>query len=93
MRGFIPIISVSWRTEFAIRREQDERLHIGCDAKEQPLNPETFMTQQTKNPNQKPVPTHPFPAAEASKQKLKAETLEVAGRHKNDGQKDHKGAR
>ncbi len=51
------------------------------------------MTQQTKNPNQKPLPTHPFPAAEIKQQKQKAETLEVAGRHKNDGQKDHKGAR
>ncbi len=51
------------------------------------------MTQQTKKTNQKPVPAHPFPVAEANKQKQKAEALEVAGRHKNDGQKDHKGAR
>ncbi len=51
------------------------------------------MTQQTKNPNQKPVPAHPFPSEEINKQKQKTESLEVAGRHKNDGQKDHKGAR
>ena len=30
---------------------------------------------------------------EVNKQKQKAEEHEVAGRHKNDGQKDHKGAR
>jgi hypothetical protein len=30
---------------------------------------------------------------EVKKQKQKAEEQEVAGRHKNDGQKDHKGAR
>ncbi len=29
---------------------------------------------------------------EASRNKQKAEQAEVAGRHKNDGQKDHKGA-
>jgi hypothetical protein len=51
------------------------------------------MTQPTNIPNQQPVPTHPFPAEEVSKQKQKAETKEVAGRHKNEGQKDHKGAR
>lgn len=51
------------------------------------------MSQPTKNPNQKPVPTQPFPAEEVSKQQQKAESLEVAGRHKNAGQKDHKGAR
>ena len=68
-------------------------LHIGCDADEEPLNQETLMTQQTKKTNQKPVPAHSFPVAEANKQKQKTEALEVAGRHKNDGQKDHKGAR
>lgn len=53
------------------------------------------MTQPTKNQQQKPGPTQPFPARsdEANKQQQKAEQQEVAGRHKNDGQKDHKGAR
>ncbi len=51
------------------------------------------MTQPTNMPNQPPVPKKPFPAEEISQQKRKAESLEVAGKHKNDGQKDHKGAR
>jgi hypothetical protein len=60
------------------------------------------MTQQTKNQQKKPAQTHPFPLAgqnqpstlaELNKQKLKAEEHEIAGRHKNDGQKAHKGAR
>ena len=51
------------------------------------------MTQQTKVQPQKPVPAHPFPVEEMNKQKQKAEANEIAGRHKNDGQKDHKGAR
>jgi hypothetical protein len=51
--------------------------------------------------NQKslPHPTHP-PVADndklakaKAKAKAKAEEREVAGMHKNDGQKDHKGAR
>jgi hypothetical protein len=51
------------------------------------------MTQPTNIPSQQPAPAHPYPAEEVSKQKQKAETKEVAGRHKNEGQKDHKGAR
>jgi hypothetical protein len=54
---------------------------------------EAFMTQQTKNQQPKPEPTHPFPVEKINQQKLKAEEHEIAGRHKNDGQKDHKGAR
>jgi len=51
------------------------------------------MTQQTKNPQQKPGQA-PLPhSEEVIKQKQKAEEREVAGRHKNSGQKDHKGAR
>jgi hypothetical protein len=56
-------------------------------------NQETFVTQSTNIPNQPPVPKHPFPAEEVGKPKQKAETLEVAGKHKHDGQKDPKGAR
>ena len=51
------------------------------------------MTQQTKDQHQKPGQTPPPPLEEVKKQKQKAEEQEVAGRHKNDGQKDHKGAR
>lgn len=40
-------------------------------------------------------PTHPVvpPLADPHKLSETAEAKEVAGRHKNDGQKDHKGAR
>jgi hypothetical protein len=51
------------------------------------------MTTQTNNPHHKPVPAGPVPMQDAKEQKQKAEKNEVAGRHKNDGQKDHKGAR
>ena len=50
------------------------------------------MTQQTKDQHQKSGQTHPSPIEEVNKQKRKAEEREVAGRHQNDGQKDHKGA-
>ncbi len=53
---------------------------------------EAFMIQQTKD-HQKPGQPHPSPSEEAIKQKQKAEEREVAGRHKNDGQKGHKGSR
>lgn len=51
------------------------------------------MTQQTKDQPQKPGQAYPSREVEVNKQKQKAEQREVAGRHKNDGQKDHKGAR
>ena len=51
------------------------------------------MTHPTNIPSQQPIPKHPFPAEEVSTQKQKAESQEVAGKHKNSGQKDHKGAR
>jgi hypothetical protein len=50
-----------------------------------------FMTQQTKNQQTRPEQTYPAPSDKEKKQR--AEEHEVAGRHKNDGQKDHKGAR
>ena len=37
--------------------------------------------------------THPAPRQDADLPREKAEESEVAGRHKNTGQKDHKGAR
>ena len=53
------------------------------------------MTQQNKNSGQSDKNTSIPPANDLLKQKQreKSETKEVAGRHKNDGQKDHKGRR
>ena len=51
------------------------------------------MAQQSKGA--RPDPGHlPAPQArDPDKPKEKSEAAEVAGRHKNTGQKDHKGAR
>jgi len=51
------------------------------------------MTQPSKDQRLKPGQTRPYPSEELNKQKHKAEDHEVTGRHKNDGQKDHKGSR
>ncbi len=51
------------------------------------------MTKPIDNGPQKPDPTHPSDREDAEAQREKAESAEVAGRHRNDGQKDHKGAR
>jgi len=51
------------------------------------------MTQKDKNKQRKPGKNHTPPLEEANQQRQLAEAKEVAGRHKNDGQKDHKGAR
>jgi len=51
------------------------------------------MTQQTKDQHKNPQQTYPSSVEKIKKQKQMAEENEVAGRHKNDGQKDHKGAR
>lgn len=52
------------------------------------------MTQQQAiNQHQKPEQPYPSHLEEVKKQKQKAEGREVVGRHKNDGSKDHKGAR
>jgi hypothetical protein len=51
------------------------------------------MTQLPKGPQPKPGHVRPTPNVDADKQREKAEPVEVLGRHKNDGQKDHKGAR
>lgn len=54
---------------------------------------ETAMNQQNKDQPKQPAPPHSPPLEDVNKQKLKAEEHEVSGRHKNDGQKYHKGAR
>ena len=51
------------------------------------------MSHAAKPAPAHPAPTLPTPVDAAKQQQEKAETLEVAGRHKNSGQKDHKGAR
>lgn len=51
------------------------------------------MTQPTKGPTPKPLQDRPAPKVDAGSLREKAETSEVLGRHKNTGQKDHKGAR
>lgn len=51
------------------------------------------MKQQNKDNKQKPSQDYPSSLEDAKKQKQEAEQREVVGRHKNDGQKDHKGAR
>ncbi len=51
------------------------------------------MAQPVKNPLPKPKPARTDPKQAAAQQQNKAERAEVLGRHKNAGQKDHKGAR
>jgi hypothetical protein len=51
------------------------------------------MTKQTKDFNQQPQHPKPPQVDEVAIQKQKAEEAEVAGRHKNAGQNDHKGNR
>jgi hypothetical protein len=50
------------------------------------------VAQKPTKQFQKPLQPQPNDV-EVELNKQKAETREVAGRHKNDGQKDHKGAR
>ena len=51
------------------------------------------MSKQTENRQQKSDKTPVSPLTDAEKLRQKEEQKEVAGRHKNDGQKGHKGAR
>ena len=51
------------------------------------------MSQPTKRSQPTPGPIHPAPPVDVNKLRQEAEVKEVAGRHKNTGQKDHKGAR
>jgi hypothetical protein len=51
------------------------------------------VKQKTKAQPPKPVQRYPGLVDEVNKTKQKAEQTEVSSRHKNDGQKDHKGAR
>ena len=53
------------------------------------------MKAQNKTPRPAGKKTNPPQTTDLAKetQREKAERKEVAGRHKNDGQKDHKGSR
>lgn len=51
------------------------------------------MEQPAKGSPSKPRKIHPDQKVDAAQKREKAETAEVLGRHKNAGQKDHKGAR
>ena len=51
------------------------------------------MNQKSKESPPKSGQTPPSYSEEVIKQKQKAEQREIAGRHKNSGPKDHKGAR
>ena len=53
------------------------------------------MAQQNKDPRQADKKTNSPQTGNLARQiqRKKAEKKEVAGRHKNDGQKDHKGSR
>lgn len=51
------------------------------------------MPQPIKDQTKKTKYAKPFADDTVNKNKQKTEQNEVAGRHKNDGQKDHKGAR
>lgn len=51
------------------------------------------MSHNPLAPTPKPLPGRPAPPIPTHPQAPPAEPLEVLGRHKNDGQKDHKGAR
>jgi hypothetical protein len=51
------------------------------------------MTKKQKDFNPQQQTSKPPPVDELAQEKQKAEEREVAGRHKNDGQLDHKGSR
>lgn len=51
------------------------------------------MAKQERDFNQQKQQSKPPPVDEVAKQQQKAQEQEVAGRHKNDGQDDHKGNR
>ncbi len=50
------------------------------------------MVKHAKDQQAKHTHTQPPPSEEANRQRQQAEPKKVAGRHKNDGQKGHKGA-
>jgi len=62
--------------------------------KNEPTEPtEPRKTGRIEGTLHRPGYAHPAPQQDADLAREKAEEGEVAGRHKNTGQKDHKGAR
>jgi hypothetical protein len=59
--------------------------------KNEPTEPR--KTERIEGTLHKPGYAHPVPRQDANLPREEAEESEVAGRHKNTGQKDHKGAR
>jgi hypothetical protein len=57
------------------------------------VSPGGHMTQESKGRQLKSGHVPKSDAKDPDKPKEKSEAAEVAGRHKNSGQKDHKGAR
>ena len=57
------------------------------------ITPGGPMTQESKGPLLEPGHVPKSEAEDPDKPKEKSEAAEVAGRHNNSGQKDHKGAR
>jgi len=51
------------------------------------------MTQKSPHPPSNPIPGQPPAPPRPAPQTAPVEPAEVLGRHKNSGQKDHKGAR
>lgn len=51
------------------------------------------MKNVVNPPATKPATPHPHAAEDPDKRAERSAAQEVQGRHKNDGQKDHKGAR
>ena len=89
-----------WRTVGERRHTTDQY----ANAHTQPLQMPTLMIMTTDTTDarktvriegtlHKPTHTQPVPRQDMNLPKEKAEEGEVAGRHKNSGQKDHKGAR
>jgi hypothetical protein len=57
-----------------------------------PLTEESVMSKHSSDPREQQQREAEQAQQEATRSKQEAEAKEVAGRHKNDGQKDHKGA-
>lgn len=72
-------------------RTEGERAPAYCGALPQ-LRPERTMSKPTQDPREQLQRDQQQAQQEANNNRQRAEDAEVAGRHKNDGQKDHKGA-
>jgi hypothetical protein len=66
---------------------------LPADGIDSATRPEHSMSQKTHSPVSTPVPGRPPIPVPVVPQAPPVEPAEVLGRHKNDGQKDHKGAR